>query len=183
VRALPSSLDAAVVVLLHRPASGKSHLVEILQRAAEMPVADAEAGARVHRGVIYIARPDQHLVVDAHRRFVYTDGRRVRFVRSSANPLLASVAAVFRHHTIGVVLTGTGRDATDGVQSVRAQGGIVLVQDPRTAEHGGMPESAIATGAVDMILPLEQIGPTLVGIVEAVDETPDRQPVRAQRSF
>jgi two-component system chemotaxis response regulator CheB len=169
VRTLPAQLEAAVVVLLHRPVSRESLLREILGRAAEMPVVDAASGEKVHRGVIYIARPEQHLTVGHDHRFAYHDGRPVRFVRSSANPLLESASAVYHHHTIGVVLTGTGQDATDGVQSVKAHGGIVIVQDPRTAEFGGMPASAIATGAVDMILPLERIGPTLISIVGVAD--------------
>ena len=58
-----------------------------------------------------------------------------------------------------------GSDASDGVQSVKAHGGLVIAQDPSSAEHAGMPAAAVLSGAVDFVLPLEQIGPALDAIV------------------
>jgi two-component system chemotaxis response regulator CheB len=66
---------------------------------------------------------------------------------------------------IAVVLTGSGSDATGGVQTVKAHGGIVIAQDPATAEFFGMPESAVKTGVVDYVLPIGAIAPTLTAIV------------------
>jgi two-component system chemotaxis response regulator CheB len=88
-------------------------------------------------------------------------------VLSSANPLLESVAPIFSDHVIAVVLTGSGLDATDGVQAVKACGGIVIAQDEATSLHFGMPGSAIRTGVVDRVLPLSSIAPALVELVSA----------------
>src|SRR5262249_4872578 len=99
-------------------------------------------------------------------RFEYMDGAKVRGLFSSANPLFESAARAFGDRTIAVVLTGSGIDATDGVQTVRARGGIVIAQDPATAEYNSMPLSAVRSGAVDHILPLEAIAPALVAITE-----------------
>ena len=66
-----------------------------------------------------------------------------------------------------MVLTGSDSDGTDGVQSVKAQGGLVIAQDQATSKAFGMPGSAIATGCVDRVLPLEEIGPALCRLVEA----------------
>jgi two-component system CheB/CheR fusion protein len=67
-------------------------------------------------------------------------------------------------HPQGVLFTGKDSDATDGVQSVKAAGGIVIPEDQSTAEHPEMPQSAIRTGAVELVLPLEEIGPRLVAL-------------------
>jgi two-component system, chemotaxis family, protein-glutamate methylesterase/glutaminase len=171
VRDLPKDLRASVIVVLHRPPDFASMLESILRRAARMRVAAAIDGEHLEPGVIYIARPDLHLILESDYRFTYVDHRRIRFVRSSANPLLETAARLFRDRAIGVVLTGMGHDATDGVQAVKAQGGIVIAQDPLTAAHGGMPASAIRTGAVDLVLPLAEIGPTLTSIVGVEAET------------
>ena len=97
--------------------------------------------------------------------FVYRDGRRIRFLRSSANPLFESAAKVFEGHVIAVVLTGYGRDGTDGVQGVKIHGGTVIAQDLATSEQWSMPQSAIQSGAVDYVLPLSAIGPALNDLV------------------
>jgi len=167
LRSLPETLDAAIVVLLHRPALHKSHLASILRRCTRLPVVEAHAGDRLVAGVVYVARPDLHLLVRPDCRFEYRDGHRIKFVHSSANPLFESAARVFDGRLIAVVLTGGGSDATDGVQSVRAAGGTVIVQDRATSEHWSMPASAIRTGAVDVVLPLEAIAPALAGLVSS----------------
>ncbi len=93
------------------------------------------------------------------------DGGRIRHVLSSANPLFSSAAEALGGRVIAVVLTGGDRDATDGVQSVRMGGGVVLAQDEATSANFSMPRSAIETGCVDQVLPLAAIAPTLIALV------------------
>jgi len=162
---LPHDLPAAVVVVQHRPSGGVSYLQEILMRQAHMPVVTASSGDHVSPGVVYLARPDRHLTVRPDRHFEYTDGKRIKFVSSSANPLLETAARAFEGRVIAVVLTGRGSDATDGVQTVKAYGGVVIAQEPASSEHSHMPESAVKTGAVDYVLPLAAIGPAINAIV------------------
>jgi two-component system chemotaxis response regulator CheB len=163
---LHRDLPAAVVIVLHRSVAGsESLLAEILARASRLPVADAVEGAALRPGVVYIARPDLHLTVSADQTFEYVDGRKIRHVLSSANPLFESAAAAFDGHAIGVVLSGGGADATDGVQAVKAHGGLVIAQSPSTAASPGMPAAAVQSGAVDFVLPLEAIGPALNAVV------------------
>ena len=85
---------------------------------------------------------------------------------ASANPLFESAATSLGSRVIAVVLTGHGRDGTDGVQSVKAARGVVIAQDEQSSEDWGMPGSAIGTGAVDFIRPLEHIGPLIKELVE-----------------
>jgi two-component system chemotaxis response regulator CheB len=165
LRALPKGLPAAVVVLQHRTPRAENHLMEVLGRAAAMPVTMAEHDQVIQPARVYVARSDLHLTVSPARRFTYMNGARIRFLLSSANPLFESAAEAFKKHLVAVVLTGGGSDATDGVQTVKAHGGIVIAQDPATAEHGSMPAAAVQSGAVDLVLPLERIGPALDAIV------------------
>jgi two-component system chemotaxis response regulator CheB len=175
LRALPPDLPAAVVVLQHRtPRAEPNHLRDVLGRSSTLPVEMAESGELIQPGRVYLARSDSHLTVSAGRRFTYVDGRQIRFLFSSANPLLQSAAAAFTQHLVAVVLTGGGSDATDGVQTVKAHGGCVIAQDPATAEHRYMPAAAVQSGAVDYVLPLEKIGPALEAIVRGrpIDSLP-----------
>lgn len=162
--ALPPTIPAAIVIVQHRPKDRPSLLDRILSRATTMPVTQPRFGERIRPGRVYLARPDVHLAVTPTGRFIHQDGTRVRGVFSSANPLLESAADVFADRVIAVVLSGSGLDATDGVQHVKAHGGIVIVQDPHTAQHAGMPSAALRTGVVDRVLPAEEIGPALVEI-------------------
>jgi hypothetical protein len=91
-----------------------------------------------------------------------SDTARVWLLRPAADVLFASVAPVFTTRVIAVVLTGGGSDGTHGIQVVKQWGGTVIAQDEASSEVFQMPRSAIATGAVDAVLSLEQIGPALM---------------------
>ena len=164
LQGLPGEFPAPVVIVQHRPATGKSHLVSILERRTVLPVVEAADGEALKPGCVYIARPDQHLTVTSAGCFAYSNGRRVHHLLSAATPLFASAAESFGPGAIGVVLTGYGRNGTDGVQAIKGHGGVVIAQDQATSEHFGMPRAAIVTGAVDYVLPLEEIAPALVRV-------------------
>jgi two-component system chemotaxis response regulator CheB len=165
LRSLASDLPAAIVIVQHRTPGRDSLINPILRGQSPLPVMGAADGQTIKPGTVYVARADSHLTVAADKTFHYTDGTRIRFLRSSANPLFESAARVFDGHVIAVVLTGGGHDATDGVQGVKAHGGLVIAQDKATSAHFSMPRSAIRSGAVDYVLPLDEIGPTLNDIV------------------
>jgi two-component system chemotaxis response regulator CheB len=111
LRALPKDLPAAVVVLQHRTPRAENHFIEILGRAAAMPVVMAEHDQVIQPARVYVARSDLHLTVSPARRFSYGNGTRIRFLLSSANPLFESAAAAFTKHLVAVVLTVGGSDA------------------------------------------------------------------------
>lgn len=101
----------------------------------------------------------------ADGRFSHEDGVRVHGLRSAANPLFASGAHVYKERMIAVVLTGSGSDGSEGVHEVSRKGGIVIAQDPATAEYTGMPDATIRTGLTNYISPLSSIARILVSIV------------------
>jgi chemotaxis response regulator CheB len=167
VSGLPAGFPAAVVIVCHRTARLPSLLPELLARRTALKVRPVEQGDPLEAGTIYVAPPDLHVVVEPDRTLALTNGRRIRFSRSSANPLFESAGRVFGDRVVAVVLTGGGADATDGVQAVAAHGGIVIAQDPSTSQASSMPLSAIATGCVQLVVPLADIATTVVGLVGA----------------
>jgi two-component system chemotaxis response regulator CheB len=164
--ALPPDFPAAVLVAQHR-GPGSRFLATNLGRDSALPVREAVAGEPATPGIVHLAPPDRHLLVDGERRLVVQNGPRVKFCRPSAEPLFVSVAAEYRERAIGVVLTGCNTDGAFGVQSIKWLGGRVLAQSPETARGRGMPLAAIASGAVDFVLPVGAIAPALVALVMA----------------
>jgi two-component system chemotaxis response regulator CheB len=158
---LPATFTAPIVVVQHRTPEPKSLLTRVLSRCTPLRVVDAKDEDVLQPGTVYVARPDRHLTITQEQQVRYSNGHRIRHVLSSANPLFKSAAETFGPGTIGVVLTGTDGDGTDGVQAIKNSGGIVIAQDERTSEHFGMPQSAITSGAVDYVLPVDEIAPIL----------------------
>lgn len=162
---LPRDFPIPLAVVLHRTQAQPVRLAQILGRGSALRVKTAEEGDKLRRGIIYLAPPRQHLVVRPDRSFHLMDGHKIKYVHSSANPLFESAAYSLDGRVIAVVLTGSGTDGTNGVQTVKGMGGLVLVQDPATTAYATMPLSAIGTGAVDRVLPLEEIPGELVNLV------------------
>jgi two-component system chemotaxis response regulator CheB len=162
---MPRHFPAPILVVQHRGREYPHLLGEILTRRTTLDVRHAEEGDELRAGTVYIALPDSHLVVRPDRRLGYTDHRRIKYLRSAANPLFESASEIFGKGLVAVVLTGADADATDGVQSVKKHGGIVIAQDKATSEVFDMPRAAIATGCVDQVLPLERIAGVLKTLV------------------
>ena len=163
--ALPVDFPAALLIVQHLSPHYPSHMAEILSRRIRLPVKQAAVGDRLYPGHVYIAPPDQHLLVSADGTLALSQSERVQFVRPSANLLFESVAAHFKGRAIAVVLTGTGRDGTSGVEAMKEGGATIIAQDEATSEQFGMPGAAIHSGSVDAILPLDQIAPALVSLL------------------
>ena len=162
---LPSDFAVPIVVVQHLAPHHRSLLPEILARTCAISVEQAEEGDLLRPRTAYIAPPDQHLLVNGDGTLSLSHSELVHFVRPSADLLFESVAGSYRERAIAVVLTGTGKDAVMGVRAVAKVGGRVIVQDPATAAFAGMPSAAVATGAVDEVLALEQIAARLIDLV------------------
>jgi two-component system chemotaxis response regulator CheB len=140
-------------------------LAAVLQRSSTLPVQDAASGDRLQPGRIFLAPANRHLVVEPDGRLSLSPAARVQATRPAADVLFASVAPVFTTQVMAVVLTGYDRDGTDGIRVVKHWGGTVIAQDEASSEVFAMPHSAIATGAVDAVLALEEIAPAFVARV------------------
>lgn len=162
---LPENFPAALVVVQHLDPRHRSLMADILSRKTILKVKQADAGDRLQPGIVYIAPPDRHLLVDPDGTLSLSQSELVHFVRPSADLLFESAAASYRERAIAVVLTGTGNDGNMGVAAIKATGGVVIAQDEFSSEFFGMPGAAIRTGHVDYILALEQIAPALKNLV------------------
>ena len=162
---LPGDLPVAIVVVQHLDRGHRSLLAEILGRRTALHVEQAQMGAALRFGVVYVAPPDEHLLVNPDGRIVLTHSELVHFVRPSADLLFESVAGSYGRTAIAVVLTGTGSDGSLGVKAMKKKGGTVIAQDEATSEYFGMPGAAIETGCVDYVLPLPDIAAMIVRLV------------------
>jgi len=162
---LPADFPAPIVVVQHLDPRHRSLMAEILSRRTELQVKQAQTEDELAPGMVYIAPPDHHLLVNADGTLSLSHSELVHFVRPSADLLFESVAASYRERAIAVVLTGAGRDGAMGIEAVKKMGGTTIAQDDETAEYSGMPSAAIATRKVDFVLTLDEIPPALVTLV------------------
>lgn len=162
---LPRDLAAAVLVVQHRSAARGSILEKMLQRYTSLRVLPMQDGMPVEAGCVYVAPPDVYAALMPDATLALCPGRRMRHVRSVAHPLFSSAAAVYGTDAIGVVLAGSGAEATEGVQPIKQAGGIVVAQDEATAHVLAAPRHAIATGSVTYVLPIGEIGLVLTHLV------------------
>jgi two-component system chemotaxis response regulator CheB len=123
---------------------------------------------------VFLAPPARHLLITPNGSFYLSQTPALHFLRPSADLLFESLAASYGKRAIAVILSGLGSDGSIAVKSVKAAGGTVIAQNRATAAYFSMPEAAIATGCVDHVLPLQQIAPTLVSLVNDTTTTARR---------
>jgi two-component system chemotaxis response regulator CheB len=164
--ALPGDFPAAIVVVQHLDPRHRSLMAEILSRRTPLKVKQAEEGDCATPGTAYVAPPNRHLLVNMDGTLSLTQSELVHFVRPSADLLFESVAASFKERAIAVVLSGSGGDGSMGVKAIKKMSGTVIVQDEKSSEFYGMPGAAVHTGAVDFVLPLEEISRALITLVK-----------------
>lgn len=169
--ALPPGFPAAVLIVMHI-GNRESYLPDVLAADSVLPLRHASNGELLPSALVLFAPPDRHMLVVAESgvpRVVLSRGPKENHTRPAIDPLFRSAAQAYGSQVIGVVLTGYLDDGTAGLQAIKACGGIAIVQDPATALAAPMPASAIDNVDVDLVLPLNEIGPALERIVLAAD--------------
>ncbi len=173
MRGLTALLTASLFVVIHMPEGHPSVLARVLQRARTLPVSDAEDGAPIQPGHVYIACPGRHLVLEAGQmRVVY--GPRENNVRPAIDPLFRSAARTYGPRVVGVILSGTLDDGSAGLIAIKQRGGIAIVQDPKEATYSGMPANALKYLQPDYVAPVSQIPPLLAKLA-AMPAFPETQ--------
>jgi two-component system, chemotaxis family, protein-glutamate methylesterase/glutaminase len=181
VAGLPPGLPAAVCVVVHMRAYLESRLAEVLARAGSLPVVVAQQGMRLRPGVIHVAVPDRHLLVErddgaragAHGVLRLSRGPKENRTRPAVDPLFRSAALAYGARVIAVVLSGALDDGTAGLWAVRERGGLAVVQDPDDAAVPSMPASALAEVGADHVAPAAALGALLGTLVRASGSSAD----------
>jgi two-component system chemotaxis response regulator CheB len=151
----------AVLVVMHLDPHRESIMSELLSRATDLTVKQALDGARIETGVVYLGPPNRHLTIQ-NGKVALCDTPLVNMVRPAVDVLFHSAAAEYKEHCIAVVLSGALSDGSRGLREVKSAGGTTMVEDPVSAHFKGMPQSAVATGCVDFVLPANEIGAKLL---------------------
>ena len=167
---LPGNLPAAILVVQHLRNDRPTRLPEHLERHSRLRVRLAQNGMRLEAGAVYVALPGEHIRIE-NGHIALSLEEPLHYVRPSADLLFISAAQAFGRNAIGVVLSGTGKDGAQGCQEIKAEGGMAITQDQETARYFDMPKAAINTGAIDYVLPVDEIAGKIVEVVNQKQET------------
>jgi two-component system chemotaxis response regulator CheB len=174
---LPAGFPAPVCVVQHVGAN-PSLLPELLSGRGPHPAVHGRDRQLLTPGVIHVAPPDQHMLVEG-RYLRLTRGPRENHTRPAIDPLFRSAALAWGPRAIGVVLTGYMDDGSAGLLAIKDSGGIAVVEDPATAAEPSMPQSAMDTVDVDYSVPIDEVGPLLSRLVEQAAVVPKANPPEA----
>ncbi len=160
LRQLPETFRAPVLVVQHIADGFTEGLAGWLDQESVLRVREARDGELLRPGEVLLAPSGRHLVVTQGVARL-SNAAPVDTFKPSVTPLFVSAAEAYGERVCAVVLTGMGRDGAEGVRRVKKAGGFVIAQDEGTSAVFGMPRAAIETGAVDRVLPLEEIARSL----------------------
>lgn len=169
IKSIPEDSGMAYVLVQHLDPSHESQLPEILQKTSRIPVSQISNDVKV--------KPDHIYIIPSNNMLISNDGKlelspRPKDQKSRNLPIdlfFKSLSEVHQSHSIGVVLSGTGFDGTQGLRSIKAYGGITFAQDLESAEYNGMPKNAADAGVVDFVLPIAQIQQKIQEVVTTIN--------------
>ncbi|GAB4529172.1 MAG: chemotaxis protein CheB [Pleurocapsa sp.] len=165
---LPMDSGAAYVVIQHLSPDFKSLMKELLERRTRMAIYRVTDGMTLEPNSIYLIPPGKNLVVDNCQLLLSDQEERNRHgLNFPIDIFFESLAKNYSERSIGVILSGTGSDGTNGLRAINEAGGFALVQEPETAEFDGMPRTAIATGIIDQILSPKDLAQVCYQIVRS----------------
>lgn len=160
--ALPASFPLPVAVVQHIAETPESYLASYLDSLCAVTVKEAEEKEPFLPGTVYLAPPGYHLLIEPDGTFSLSADPRVNYSCPSIDVLFESAADVFGSALIGVVLTGANNDGSRGLKKIKMQGGLTVVQNPKTAQSAYMPQAALDAAGPDYIVDLEQVAPLLL---------------------
>lgn len=171
---IPGDTGMAFVVILHLSPDYESNLAAILAQTTDLTVQQAEDEMRLSAGNVYVIPPARSLTVEAGTLHL-ADTPATHNV-STVDRFFRSLASDQMSNAVGIVLSGTGSDGTLGLRDLKEQGGVTMVQDPSEAGYDSMPRNAVASGLIDLVLPVEDLAAKLVEYRDAagIIQLPDR---------
>ena len=163
---LPDRTGAAYIVIQHLSPDFKSLMDQLLARHTSMQIHRAEDGMKVEPDNVYLIPPRKNMRIE-QQCLRLTEQSKDRTPPLPIDIFLTSLAQESAERSIAVVLSGTGSDGSTGVRAIKEAGGIVLVQDTASAKFDGMPAAAVNTGAADLVLTPQQMGPKIANYISS----------------
>ncbi len=157
LESLPDDTGLAFVIIQHLASGQESMLTDILSRFTRMLVLQVKDGMHIEPNCVYVIPPGTTMTLAEGFLKLSPKGKSLRPI----DAFLSSLAFERKTQAIGIVLSGTGMDGTEGLKAVKAEGGITFAQDPDSTQYAGMPYSAISAEAVDFVLSPEKIAKEL----------------------
>lgn len=161
---LPGDFPLSVIIVQHRHPNSDHYMITSLNKHCQLKVKEVDEKETAEQGVIYIAPPNYHLLIETDRSFSLSTSEPVQHARPAVDVLFETAAEAYGSQLIGVILTGANSDGSAGLKCIKERGGLAIVQDPATAAVDFMPKAALAATEVDYVLKLEEIGPFLAGM-------------------
>lgn len=158
---LPEGMRVPMLIVLHLPRSRPSLLAEIFGTRTRRPVREPLDKEPIEPGVVYVAPPDYHMLVDEGPAISLSADDLVHFSRPSIDVLFESAADFYGERLLGIILTGANEDGANGLAAIHDAGGVTVVQQPEGASAPYMLESALKRVAADKVLSLPDIGSLL----------------------
>ena len=153
---LPQKFPWPVAITQHRSAEAEDLLAPLLHTCCRLPISDVVDKEPIQPGHVYLAPADYHLLVE-RGSFTLSREELVNFSRPAIDLLFESAADAYGSGVIAIILTGANHDGAAGAAYVKARGGLLLVQDPASAEAPSMPRAALKAAKADAVLPLDAI--------------------------
>ena len=166
---LPEIENCSYIIAQHLSPTHKSMMVDLLSRTTDIPVIEVKNGLRIKPKTIYMTPENTDIYIKGNKIYLKTIEQSFG-PKPSVNYFFSSLAQNFNEKAIGIILSGTGSDGAYGIRAIKAEGGITIAQAPATAKYDGMPLSAINTGKVDLVVPIEQLGMEIASIVNSLDK-------------
>lgn len=179
----PVDKGIAFVVVLHLAPAHESHVAEILKTTTSMEVTQVtDQQTHIQPNHVYVIAPATSLSIRGGGTLEVAEPDHPHYRAKPINDFFSSLAADQRENAVGIVLSGTGDDGAAGLEEIQSAGGLCIVQDPKTAEYDGMPQSAIDTGAADAVVSPEAMGRLLIEYAAVPHVRPAPRPSSQQKT-
>ncbi|MEH0196264.1 chemotaxis protein CheB [Caulobacter sp. CCNWLY153] len=161
---LPHDYRLPILVVVHVPPDRDNVLAPLLEAKCRLTVKEAEDKEPIAGGVVHLAPPDYHLLVETNGALALSADAPVNFSRPSIDILFESAADVFSDGLVGVVLTGANQDGAAGLRAVAKAGGAAIVENPASAQASAMPQAALAATPTAAVMSLDAIASYLLSL-------------------
>lgn len=154
---LPVIKSFAIVIVLHRKSTDELTLEELIKLKVSSNVTLVEDKVAFLPGFIYVAPSNYHLLFEKNSTLSLDTSEKINYSRPSIDVSFESAAEVYKNQLIGILLSGSNADGTEGLKAIQNEGGTIIVQDPESAEMPFMPNSAIQNTIPDFVLNIQGI--------------------------